>query len=60
MPAGQSHRFKFIVDDEWKCSEDLPMASDPDGNLVNYLDVMDERGEHMGDGLDSLSQDMLG
>ncbi|KAJ3416359.1 Protein kinase, AMP-activated, beta [Chytridiales sp. JEL 0842] len=60
MPAGQTHRFKFIVDDEWKCSEDLPMASDPDGNLVNYLDVFDERGEGMGDGLDSLAVDVLG
>ncbi|KAJ3196286.1 hypothetical protein HK101_009394 [Irineochytrium annulatum] len=58
MPASQTHRFKFIVDDEWKCSEDLPMAQDPDGNLVNYLEVMDERGEKIGDGLDSLSRDM--
>ncbi|KAJ3100619.1 hypothetical protein HDU97_002107 [Phlyctochytrium planicorne] len=57
MPGGQTHRFKFIVDDEWKCSEDLPMASDPDGNLVNYLEVQDEKGEKIGDGLDILAKD---
>ncbi|KAI8804194.1 hypothetical protein BJ742DRAFT_682318 [Cladochytrium replicatum] len=54
MPPG-THRFKFIVDDEWKCSEELPVASDPDGNLVNYLEVQDENGDHQGDGLDGLS-----
>ncbi|KAI8804373.1 5'-AMP-activated protein kinase beta subunit, interation domain-containing protein [Cladochytrium replicatum] len=54
MPPG-THRFKFIVDDEWKCSEELPIASDPDGNLVNYLEVKDEYGDHQGDGLDGLS-----
>ncbi|KAJ3279745.1 hypothetical protein HK104_001184 [Borealophlyctis nickersoniae] len=55
MPPG-THRFKFIVDDEWKCSEDLPMASDSDGNLVNYLEVIDETGERQGDGLDGLAR----
>ncbi|KAI8834132.1 hypothetical protein BC829DRAFT_448501 [Chytridium lagenaria] len=35
-----------------------PMASDPDGNLVNYLEVQDERGEKMGDGLDVLAKDI--
>ncbi|TPX71124.1 hypothetical protein SpCBS45565_g01240 [Spizellomyces sp. 'palustris'] len=55
MPPG-THRFKFIVDDEWKCSEDLPIASDADGNLVNYLEVTDETGEGQGDGLDGLSK----
>ncbi|KAL2915345.1 galactose metabolism-related protein [Polyrhizophydium stewartii] len=54
MPIG-THRFKFIVDDEWKCSEDLPVTSDPDGNLVNYLEVTDEEGDRQGDGLDGLS-----
>ncbi|KAJ3090045.1 Protein kinase, AMP-activated, beta, partial [Phlyctochytrium bullatum] len=58
MPSNQTHRFKFIVDDEWKCSEDLPMASDPDGNLVNFLEVLDEKGEKMNDGLDILAKDM--
>ncbi|KAJ3012981.1 hypothetical protein HKX48_005980 [Thoreauomyces humboldtii] len=55
MPPG-THRFKFIVDDEWKCSEDLPIASDADGNLVNYLEVTDEAGERQGDGLDELAK----
>ncbi|TPX51195.1 hypothetical protein SeMB42_g01981 [Synchytrium endobioticum] len=56
MPPG-THRLKFIVDDEWKCSEDLPVASDADGNLVNFLDVEDEDGRHQNDGLDSLAGD---
>lgn len=57
MPAGMTHRFKFIVDDEWKCSDDLPMTTDSEGNLVNFLEVMDEKGDHMGDGLDGLSHE---
>ncbi|RUP39212.1 hypothetical protein BC936DRAFT_138373 [Jimgerdemannia flammicorona] len=38
LPPG-THRLKFIVDDEWKCSADLETATDPDGNLVNYVEV---------------------
>ncbi|TPX32995.1 hypothetical protein SmJEL517_g03967 [Synchytrium microbalum] len=56
MPPG-THRLKFVVDDEWKCSEDLPVASDADGNLVNFLEVEDEDGRHQNDGLDSLAGD---
>lgn len=41
MPPG-THRLKFIVDDEWKCSADLDTATDPDGNLVNYVEVGEE------------------
>ncbi|KAI9012637.1 5'-AMP-activated protein kinase beta subunit, interation domain-containing protein, partial [Phycomyces nitens] len=41
LPPG-THRLKFIVDDEWKCSNDLETATDPDGNLVNYIQVIDE------------------
>ncbi|KAL0074551.1 5'-AMP-activated protein kinase beta subunit, interation domain-containing protein [Phycomyces blakesleeanus] len=41
LPPG-THRLKFIVDDEWKCSNDLETATDPKGNLVNYIRVMDE------------------
>ncbi|KAG1458894.1 hypothetical protein G6F56_006285 [Rhizopus delemar] len=44
LPSG-THRLKFIVDDEWKCSNDLETATDPDGNLVNYLQVMDDDEE---------------
>ncbi|KAI8583800.1 hypothetical protein K450DRAFT_220035 [Umbelopsis ramanniana AG] len=40
LPPG-THRLKFIVDDEWKCSNDLEAATDPDGNLVNYIEVDD-------------------
>ncbi|KAI9301449.1 hypothetical protein BJ944DRAFT_274619 [Cunninghamella echinulata] len=41
LPIG-THRLKFIVDDEWKCSNEMETATDPDGNLVNYLQVLDE------------------
>jgi hypothetical protein len=44
LPPG-THRLKFIVDDEWKCSNDMETATDPDGNLVNYLQVMNEDDE---------------
>ncbi|KAI8096403.1 uncharacterized protein BX664DRAFT_257039, partial [Halteromyces radiatus] len=51
LPLG-THRLKFIVDDEWKCSNDMETATDPDGNLVNYLQVIDENDmeEDMMDG----------
>ena len=54
MPPGR-HNLKFVVDDEWKCSEDLPTASDPDGHLVNYIEINDEQGHGLGDGLDGLA-----
>ncbi|KAK9670846.1 hypothetical protein K7432_017368, partial [Basidiobolus ranarum] len=38
FPPGR-HRLKFIVDEEWKCSNDLLIAPDADGNLVNFIDV---------------------
>ncbi|CAB4377266.1 unnamed protein product [Rhizophagus irregularis] len=37
-----THKLKFIVDDEWKCSNDFSTATDPDGNLVNYLEVHED------------------
>ncbi|QRV77676.1 hypothetical protein RhiJN_05691 [Ceratobasidium sp. AG-Ba] len=37
-----THRLKFIVDDQWKCSNDLPTAVDDGGNLVNYVEVHEE------------------
>lgn len=40
FPSG-IHHIKFIVDDEWKCSNDLLTATDQDGNLVNYIEVDD-------------------
>ncbi|CAG8435019.1 7256_t:CDS:2 [Diversispora eburnea] len=49
-----THKLKFIVDDEWKCSNDLSTATDPDGNLVNYLEVYEEEDETISqDGLNS-------
>lgn len=37
-----THKLKFIVDDEWKCSNDFSTATDPDGNLVNYIEVCED------------------
>ncbi|KAJ1303343.1 hypothetical protein OPQ81_011539 [Rhizoctonia solani] len=36
-----TYRLKFIVDDQWKCSDDYPTAVDDAGNLVNYIEVPD-------------------
>jgi hypothetical protein len=33
------YQCKFIVDDEWRCSDELMMAPDVDGNLVNHIHV---------------------
>lgn len=33
------HRFHFLVDGEWRVSNDFATAVDSDGNLLNYLDV---------------------
>ncbi|KAN0060214.1 galactose metabolism-related protein [Thecaphora frezii] len=38
LPPG-THRLKFIVDDRWRVSRDLPTATDGDGNLVNYVEI---------------------
>lgn len=38
LPPGP-HRLKFIVDRDWKASKHLPVATDADGNLINYLHV---------------------
>ncbi|KDN45381.1 hypothetical protein RSAG8_04968, partial [Rhizoctonia solani AG-8 WAC10335] len=44
-----TYRLKFIVDDQWKCSDHLPTAVDDAGNLVNYIEVADETfGEILG------------
>ncbi|KAJ3268735.1 hypothetical protein HDV01_002339 [Terramyces sp. JEL0728] len=56
MPPGK-HSLKFIVDDEWKCSEDLPVEEDQDGNLVNYISVEDEEGRSVKDGLQDIADD---
>ncbi|RKP23889.1 5'-AMP-activated protein kinase beta subunit, interation domain-containing protein, partial [Syncephalis pseudoplumigaleata] len=38
LPVG-THQLKFIVDDEWRCSDELATAPDVNGNLVNYITV---------------------
>jgi hypothetical protein len=39
---------KFIVDDVWKCSKDLPVSKEEDGTSVNSIMVMDESGTAIG------------
>ncbi|KAI7867795.1 hypothetical protein BDF14DRAFT_1799111 [Spinellus fusiger] len=58
LPSG-THRLKFIVDDEWKCSNDLETATDPDGNLVNYVQVLEEDTES-GEGFNEKVMDRSG
>lgn len=41
-----AYHLKFIVDDVWRCSDDLPTATDGAGHLVNYIDVR-RRGEEI-------------
>ncbi|BFZ61466.1 galactose metabolism-related protein [Saitoella coloradoensis] len=38
LPPG-AHRLKFLVDDEWKLSNELQTATDSSGNLLNYIEV---------------------
>ncbi|KAG0147228.1 hypothetical protein CROQUDRAFT_43155 [Cronartium quercuum f. sp. fusiforme G11] len=38
LPPGP-HRLKFIVDERWKTSKELPSATDDKGNLINYLQI---------------------
>lgn len=45
------------MDDEWKCSNDMETATDPDGNLVNYLQVLDEDEENEQDDFDVTTND---
>ena len=54
MPPGE-HQLKFIVDDVWKCSEDLPTVNDKDGNMVNVIKIDDEEGRSILDGLEDLT-----
>lgn len=44
--APAAYHLKFIVDDVWRCSDDLPTATDGAGHLVNYIDVR-RRGEEI-------------
>ncbi|KAF9517258.1 carbohydrate-binding module family 48 protein [Hydnum rufescens UP504] len=47
LPPG-NHRLKFIVDDQWRCSDDYPTATDNDGHLVNYIEVPNVSGSSSG------------
>ena len=47
LPPG-THRLKFIVDDRWRVSRDLPTATDGDGNLVNYVEIPNVGPAHSG------------
>lgn len=38
LPAG-THRLRFVVDNEMRCSDYLATATDSMGNLVNYIEV---------------------
>lgn len=38
LPQG-THRFRFVIDGELKCADDISTATDSSGFLVNYLDV---------------------
>ena len=50
LPPG-TYRLKFIVDDIWRCSDDMPTATDDEtGNLVNYVDVEDPSALDLGSG----------
>lgn len=44
LPPGQ-YRLKFIVDDSWRCSKQIPTATDDDGTLVNWLEVEAPKSE---------------
>jgi len=47
LPPG-THRLKFIVDDRWRVSRDLPTATDGDGNLFNYVEIPNVGPAHSG------------
>jgi 5'-AMP-activated protein kinase regulatory beta subunit len=53
LPPGK-HTIRFWVDNEWKCSDDLPTATDSSGNLVNFLNVSNQV-DFMKDGFEELS-----
>lgn len=38
LPAGTTH-LKFVVDGEWRCSEDLDLGKDAEGNEVNAVTI---------------------
>ena len=33
------HEYKFIVDDQWRCSNEKPKINDGKGNINNFIDL---------------------
>ena len=42
LPKGV-YQYKFKVDSDWKCNNNFPTCSDPDGNINNYINVADKK-----------------
>ena len=42
LPKGV-YQYKFKVDSDWKCNNNFPTCSDPDGNINNYINVTDKK-----------------
>lgn len=53
LPRG-THRMRFVVDNELRCSDYLPSATDSMGNLVNYIEVGIDDEEDEDDGMEPL------
>lgn len=41
LPPG-THKFKFIIDGHWRCSSLYQTATDGDGNLINWIQVVED------------------
>ncbi|CCF59009.1 hypothetical protein KAFR_0F04140 [Kazachstania africana CBS 2517] len=48
LPPG-NHRFRFVVDNELRFSDDVPSATDSMGNLVNYIEVKPSKRQYESD-----------
>lgn len=40
LPSGNEIMFKFIVDGEWKCSQEYPIVRDHHNNENNFINCM--------------------
>lgn len=47
LPSGV-YQYRFIVDGQWRCAPDLPLAQDDAGNSYNLLDLQDYVPEDIG------------
>lgn len=54
LPVGM-HRFRFLVDNEIRCSPEFPTVPDSTGNLVNYIEITKDGFQTDLDILDSIS-----